>query len=99
MQDDNDSKILERLDSSIKDAKSRLLKNEESGVKSYSNGIGLGYKIMVELLAGVIVGSMVGYYLDLWLKTKPIMFIICFILGVCGSGLNIYRSVNPRNNN
>jgi F0F1-type ATP synthase assembly protein I len=46
----------------------------------------------------VIVGSVAGYYIDKWLGTLPIFFIICFFLGVAGSALNIYRSVQRDNN-
>ena len=55
------------------------------------NNISQVARISVELFAGVLVGCTLGYYLDQWLDTKPVFFIICFFFGVAGSGLNIYK--------
>ena len=48
-------------------------------------------RISVELLSGVIVGATIGFFLDRWLNTTPLFFLLCFFLGVAGSGLNIYK--------
>jgi len=48
-------------------------------------------RLSVELLSGVLVGLAFGYFLDKWLDTKPIFFIIFFFLGVAGGVLNIYK--------
>lgn len=48
-------------------------------------------RISIELLAGVVVGAGIGYLIDHWLGTLPLFFLICFFLGVAGSGLNIYK--------
>lgn len=83
---------LQELDKSIKEAKKRA-----SGDSEDKNSGG-ALRTSVDLLAGVIVGSVAGFYIDKWLGTLPIFFIVCFFLGVAGSALNIYRSVQRDNN-
>tara|TARA_B100001564_G_C20624813_1_gene664168 strand:- start:504 stop:830 length:327 start_codon:yes stop_codon:yes gene_type:complete len=91
MNDDNKKTSLEELDASIKQAKERLDDNKPSSKRSSSSS--LGSRICIELFAGIAVGCFIGYYLDDWLKTKPLFFIICFFLGCAGSGVNIYRMI------
>lgn len=49
--------------------------------------------VSIDLLAGVIGGSFVGYYLDKWLGTLPLFFITCFFLGIAGAVRNIMKSI------
>ncbi len=85
---------LKELQNSIDDAKKRLNDPTNFGEGTKSNeGIAIVYKICIELIAGVTVGSVTGYYFDVWLGTKPWLFIICFFLGVAGSALNIYKGI------
>lgn len=87
MPEDDHLPSIEQLDDKIKLAKQRV--NEES--KAEPVAAGSAARVSVELLAGVVVGLLMGYYLDKWLDTSPVMLLICFSLGVLGSGLNIYR--------
>lgn len=92
-----DKKISEfsELGKSIEQAKKRLLDKERVG-KNKPAGPG---RISIELLSGVVVGTLLGYYLDLWLGTSPVFFLICFFLGVAGSGLNIYKIARQQDKN
>ena len=92
MSEDDKLPSLQDLDKSIKDAQKRA-SGEDSGKSS-----GGALRTSVDLLAGVVVGSVAGFYIDKWLGTLPIFFIVCFFLGVAGSALNIYRSVQRDNN-
>lgn len=92
MPDNKKPPSLDELDHSIKQAKGRLDGKTDSNTSASVQGIGMAWKICVELLAGIFVGCFIGYYLDLWLDTKPVFFIICFFMGTAGSGLNIYRT-------
>ena len=55
------------------------------------SGLGLAFRVGVELVAGVAVGAGIGYLTDLWLGTKPWGFLIFFVLGSAASVLNVYR--------
>ena len=56
-----------------------------------SKGIGLGMRIVTELLAGVIGGLVVGYLLDRWFGTSPWLLIILLVLGVAAAFRNVWK--------
>lgn len=89
--DKDDLPSLKELEKSIKDAK-RQLENKTDK----KNGAG-AMGVSIDLLSGVAVGSIAGYYIDKFAGTTPIFFILCFFLGVAGSFLNIYRNANKDN--
>jgi ATP synthase protein I len=39
-------------------------------------------RLSTELVVASIVGAILGWYIDKWLNTKPIFFIIFLLLGV-----------------
>lgn len=49
--------------------------------------------ITVEILAGISVGSFIGYYFDKFFSTKPLFFIVFMILGLAGGFINILRNL------
>ena len=50
-----------------------------------------GLKISAELIGGVVVGGGLGWLLDRWLGTFPLLFIVFFLLGSAAGILNIVR--------
>lgn len=80
---------LESLNEAIQAAKKRQQGDTEDN--SGRSGAGDAMRIGVELMSGIVVGVLAGYWLDKWLGTSPWFFLACFFLGVAGSGLNIYR--------
>lgn len=92
MTEDKKLPSIDELDKSIKAAK------EKAEGKDRQSNSGGAMRAGIDLLAGVLVGSVIGYQLDKWLDTLPIFFIICFFLGVAGSFRNIYRSATRNNN-
>ena len=62
-------------------------------VSSYSIAI----NITIELLTGIGLGAISGIFLDNYLQTKPLMFIICFILGSLVGFYNMYRTLKKYN--
>ena len=45
-----------------------------------------------ELVGAIVVGGLIGYALDLWLGTKPWLFLVFFVLGFAAGILNILRA-------
>jgi ATP synthase protein I len=86
--DKDNQQSLASLSQAIEAAKKR---NAEKNNTSSSGGAGNAARVGVELMAGVAVGVLAGYWLDKWLGTSPLFFLGCFFLGVTGSGMNIYR--------
>ena len=46
------------------------------------------------MVAGLIVGVVIGLLLDRWLGTKPLFLILFFLLGAGAGMMNVYRTVS-----
>lgn len=51
----------------------------------------LGIRAGTELLVGMIAGGLIGYGLDYYFETKPFLFILFLLIGVCTGFMNIYK--------
>lgn len=88
-----DRKAIDDLDARLRAAQARETKPAEGGGKnSTTSGLGIGLRIGVEMVAGLGVGLAIGWGLDRWWGTKPIMMIVFFFLGAAAGILNAYRA-------
>ncbi|PKU23762.1 AtpZ/AtpI family protein [Telmatospirillum siberiense] len=55
-------------------------------------GMGLGFRIATELVAGIAVGTLLGYVLDGWLGTRPWLMVVFLFLGAAAGTMNVYRA-------
>ncbi len=87
---------LKNLESRLEAARARQQDARGTGdenVKSAPTaGLGLGFRIAVDLLAGLAVGIGLGLLLDRWLGTTPFLLIVFFFLGAAAGMLNVYRT-------
>ena len=85
-------KRLKEISTRLEIAK-RNIKNPQKKTKS-SNAASLGkaLKISTELVAAVFVGSTIGFLLDNWFGTKPLLTICFFFMGVAAGILNVFKS-------
>ena len=72
--------------------KKKIKKNQIKNNGSNVTSIGTALKISTELVAAVVVGSTIGFILDSWFDTKPILTICFFIIGVVSGILNVIKS-------
>ena len=84
----NIKQITTRLEIAKKNIKN--LKNNNQGSNAAS--LGKALKISTELVAAVVVGSIMGFLLDGWFDTKPLLTICFFFMGVAAGILNVFRS-------
>lgn len=68
-------------------------KAQQSASGGMSRSIGMGLRISVELVAGVVVGVVFGYLLDRGLGTSPWLLLAGFALGCAASARNLKRAV------
>ena len=61
---------------------------------STSSLLGMAFRIAAELVAGLGVGGVIGWLLDRWLGTRPVLLLIFLGLGAAGAFLNIFRDAN-----
>ena len=74
-------------------AKNKVYKEENSkkNDKPTSN-LGTAFKLSTELVATVVVGTIIGFILDSWFDTKPWLILIFFFVGVIAGIMNVIKS-------
>ena len=86
--------IATRLEIAKKSIKNMRNNNQGSNAAS----LGKALKISTELVAAVVVGSIIGFLLDGWFDTKPLLTICFFVIGVAAGILNVFRSAKKMQN-
>jgi len=76
----------------LKIAKSKISKRSETSREPSSSNLGIAFKMSTEMVAAVIVGTIIGFILDSWFGTKPWLILIFFFVGVVTGILNVFRS-------
>ena len=72
-------------------AKKEILKNTENENNNRGIFMGSAFRLGTELVAAVVVGTIIGFILDNWFDTKPWLIITFFFLGVIAGMLNVIR--------
>ena len=85
-------KNLKEISTRLKIAKKKIRGDEQKKIGSNAASLGKALKISTELVAAVIVGSTIGFLLDNWFGTKPLLIICFFFMGVAAGILNVFRS-------
>ena len=86
---------LKEIDLKIKELKN---KNKNKKILSSNNKINpkfysMAMNISIELITGIGLGVFLGLLIDNYLQTKPLMFIIFFIVGTIVGFYNMYKSL------
>ena len=79
-------------------AKSKILKRSKVSTDTSSSKLGIAFKISTEMVAAVVVGTIIGFILDNWFGTKPWLILIFFFVGVVAGILNVFRSAKSIQN-
>lgn len=80
------------LESRIKEAQDKI----EKPASNTNNEASIGGRLIIDLIAGIIVGGFLGYFLDSKLDTTPIFLVILMVLGSFGGLYNFYKDLNRR---
>ena len=76
----------------LKSAKKVLLKNTNNEHDSRGHFMGSAFRLGTELVASVVVGTIIGFILDNWFGTKPWLILIFFFVGVIAGIMNVIKS-------
>lgn len=68
---------------------------DSSGGKQ-TNAMSVGLRVGVELLAALVVGVAIGWYLDRWLHTSPALLIVFVLMGGAAGVANVWRMLAPK---
>ena len=53
----------------------------------------IAYRVLVDMIAGLLVGGLLGYWLDRWLGWAPFALIGCLIVGFAAGVNNAWRAI------
>ena len=82
----------DRFKTRLEIAKSKILKRSKTSKHSSSSNLGIAFKMSTEMVAAVVVGTIIGFILDNWFGTKPWLILIFFFVGVITGILNVFRA-------
>ena len=90
-QTNKNDRLSDRIDAAIdkKGNKNKNNKHNQSLLNTFS-------RVATELLAGLLIGSFLGWTVDKWLDTNPWFLIIFFLLGGAAGILNLWRVVSGK---
>ena len=75
-------------------AKKEILKKSLNENEKRGLFMGSAFRLGTELVAAVVVGTIIGFILDNWFDTKPWFIITFFFVGVTAGILNVIRVAN-----
>ena len=61
-----------------------------------TGGVALAGRVTTELVAGVVVGTFIGWAFDNWLDTTPTLMVVFFFLGSAAGMMNVWRALTGR---
>ena len=61
-----------------------------------TDGMALAGRVTTELVAGVVVGTFIGWAFDNWLGTAPTLMVVFFFLGSAAGMMNVWRALTGR---
>ena len=85
-------KNLKEISTRLEIAKNNIKKNQIKDKDTNAASLGKALKISTELVASVVVGSTIGFLLDNWFDTKPMLTICFFFMGVAAGILNVFKT-------
>lgn len=59
------------------------------------SALGVGLRMGVELVAALVVAVLIGWALDRWFGTMPVMICLFVLLGGAAGVLNVWRAMGP----
>lgn len=63
---------------------------DDTGAQT-GRAMSLGFRVLTEFVAGIVVGALLGWQFDSWFGTKPLLLIIMSMLGAAAGFWNVYR--------
>jgi len=92
-------KDLKEISTRLEIAKKKIKIDGKKNEAVNATSLGKALKISTELVAAVVVGTTIGFLLDNWFGTKPILTICFFFMGVAAGILNVIKSAKKMHNN
>jgi ATP synthase protein I len=97
--DNQDAELKARLDKLSGAIKAEMVhvQDERKAAASTTPAVGLGkamgtgFRVTSELVAGVLVGGFLGWWIDRWLGSSPFGLLIMLFIGMVAGFWNVYK--------
>lgn len=94
---------LDRLSSALdaqKDLNARSPAQHDAtapAAESLGSAMSLGFRVLSEFVAAVVVGTLIGWQIDKWTGVSPLFLLVFLLLGTAAGFWNVYRiAVTPQ---
>jgi ATP synthase protein I len=93
---EGDRRRIEDIEARLKAVRSKVEKPRANS--AVSSGMshrqtGVAYRVMVDMIAGLLVGGFLGYWLDRWLGWTPYGLVAGLLLGFAAGVNNAWRAI------
>lgn len=90
-------RLSHRLSDVRKDRKSQTDQSGSGAASANASAMARGFRLSSELIAGVLVGAVIGWGIDRLLSTSPWGLIVFFLLGFTAGVINVMRAAGVAN--
>ena len=96
MNPEDDRRRVDDLDARLRAERGKVEKSrpgnaQGSGVSHRQTAV--AYRVLVDMIAGLLVGGFLGYWLDRWLGWAPFGLVTLLILGFVAGANNAWRAI------
>ena len=88
--------MTEDFDRRLAAAHKRTIRNGPPERTVNGSAWGVGARVGVEMLSALVVGLGIGWALDRWLHTSPLMLVVFVLLGGAAGVANVWRLMAPK---
>lgn len=88
---------MDDLDARLKKARGTAAPPKQD-LRSAHRQTAVAYRVLVDMIAGLLVGGFLGYWLDRWLGWAPYGLIGCLIVGFAAGVNNAWRAIRVFSN-
>ena len=93
----NDRERLATIDRRLNQLQAQRDEKDRPGRSALPVGVAaIMGRVATELVAGVAVGTFIGWALDRWLETSPLFLMVMFFLGAIAGMMNVWRIFTGR---
>ncbi len=91
-----DRRRVDDLDARLKAARGKVEKPQQNGGQRSGMShrqTSVAYRVLVDMIAGLLVGGFLGYWLDRWLGWAPFALVVGLVVGFVAGAYNAWRAI------
>jgi len=90
---EGDRRRIDELDERLKKARGPAKDEPRLDLRVSHRQTGVAYRVMVDMIAGLLVGGVLGYGLDRWMGWAPYSLVVGLLLGFAAGVNNAWRAI------